>query len=314
VRTEYIDFLGLDDLSIRSHALAYAGYGMACRRVASGADERQFESLRPPDFARGVQSEQQFWYHTMAGSSFVIAGAHFALIDQVIAELLFWAAMKEYGRTFNPYASVLAICADEREGLSEAWHGIAERYEYERQSRSAAPLVLVAASLAADDRKGFVEVSHKTLSLTESASGTRTGRLGLPLRLYRTLLEDITDASNAPRTKPPQSLVSLYRRAGEQIDSARADAFHWKHLHSGVLPVEPELLAAGLVFVRYRSRSTKGVRRSGTGLKPNSFERLFFDLCLSFASLPPSRREHVDVPDQYKNTLIAELASERSLS
>jgi hypothetical protein len=65
--------------------------------------------------------------------------------------------------------------------------------------------------------------------------------------------------------------VSLYRRAGEQIDSARADAFHWKHLHSGVLPVEPELLAAGLVFVRYRSRSTRPVRGKSAGLKAKFF-------------------------------------------
>jgi hypothetical protein len=314
VKTGYIDFLGLDDSAVRSHALAYAGYGMACRRVASGDDEMHSKSLSPPDFARGGKSERQFWYHTMAGSSFVIAGAHFALVEPVIAELLFWAAMNEYGRTSNPYASVLALCADERQGLSEAWRGMAEQYEHERRSRSAAPLVLVAASLAADDGKQFVEVIHKTLSLTESASGARTGRLGLPISLYRALLDDITDTSNVPNAKFPPSLASLYRRAGEQIDSARNDAFHWNHLHSGVLPVEPELLAAGLVFVRYRSRSIRGVRRRGAGLKPNSFERLFYDLCLSFASLPPSRREHVDVPDQYKNTLIADLASERSQS
>jgi hypothetical protein len=314
VRMEYIDFLGLDDRAIHSHALAYAGYGMACRHAASGEDERHLNPLQPPDFARGEKSEQQFWFHTMAGSSFVIAGAYFALIDQVIAELLFWAAMKEYGRTSSPYASVLAICADERQGLSQTWQGLAERYEYDRQSRSAAPLVLVAASLAADDRKQFVEVIRRTLSLTEAASGERTGRLGLPLRLYRAVLEDATATSNARNTKPPQSLVSLYQRAGEQFDSARSDAFHWKHLHSGVLPVEPELLAAGLVFVRHRPRSSKRVVGRTAGLKPNSFERMFFDLCLSFASLPPARREHVDIPDQYKNTLIGELASERSRS
>jgi hypothetical protein len=314
VTLEYLNFLGLDDNAVRSHALAYAGYGMACRRVASRSSEMSPTSFQPPDFARGDKSEQRFWYHTMAGSSFVIAGAHFALLDPAVAELLFWAAMTEYARTSNPYASVLALCADERHGLSAAWRGMAEQYEYEAHRHSAAPLVLVAASLAADDGEQFVEVIQKTLSLTEASSGARTGRLGLPIRLYRALLEEITETSDVPQTKLPESLVSLFQRAGEQIDSARTDVFHWSHFLSGVLPVEPELLAAGLVFVRYRSRPNQRVRRRDTGLKPRSFERMFFDLCLSFASLPTSRREHADVPAPYKDTLIAELASERSRS
>lgn len=309
---DYIDFLGLDGGAVRSHALAYAGYGMACRRVASGADEMHSKPLQTPDFARGEKPEQQFWFHTMAGSSFVIAGSHFALFDPAIAELLFWAAMKEYARTSSPYASVLALCANERRGLSETWRGMAEQYEYQGDSSFAAPLVLVAASLAADDRKQFVEVIHKTLSLTETSSGARTGRLGLPVRLYRALLEDVTD-STLPKTKLPQSLVSFYQRAGEQIDSARSDVFHWSHLHSGVLPVEPELLAAGLVFVRDQSRVTNRRRRVGVGLQPSSFERVFFDLCLSFARLS-RRQERADVPAPYKNTLIEELVSERSRS
>jgi hypothetical protein len=311
---EYLDFLRLNESAVRSHALAYAGYGMACRRAASRSDEMHSSYFQSPHFARGERSEQQFWFHTMAGSSFVIAGAHFALLDPAIAELLFWAAMKEYARTANPYASVLALCADERRGLSEAWRGMAEQYEYETHRHSAAPLVLVAASLAADDGKEFVEVAHKTLFLTEASSGARTGRLGLPIRLYRALLEDIMNTSELAQTKLPPSLASLFQRAGEQIDSARTDVFHWTHLHSGVLPVEPELLAAGLVFVRYRSRAIKRVRSGDAGLKPRSFERMFFDLCLSFASLPTTRREHAEVPDPYKSTLIAELASERSRS
>ena len=156
-------------------------------------------------------------------------------------------------------------------------------------------------------------MSTTTLLLTETSSGARTGRLGLPVRLYRALLEDVTDAPTLPKNKVPRSLVSFYQRAGEQIDSARDDAFHWSHLHSGVLPVEPELLAAGLVFVRDRSRATKRVRRVDVGLQPSSFERMLFDLCSSFASLP-RRQEHETVPDPYKNTLIADLASERSRS
>jgi hypothetical protein len=45
-------------------------------------------------------------------------------------------------------------------------------------------------------------------------------------------------------------LGRLLNRAGEAVRVAMADPYHWSRLQSGLMPVEPELLAIGRVAYR----------------------------------------------------------------
>jgi hypothetical protein len=83
------------------------------------------------------------------------------------------------------------------------------------------------------------------------------GRAHVPLRAYLQLITSfgIADAfESLPAQEPDAAIRSiadgmedLLTRAAESVEVAMGDRYHWTRLQSGLLPVEPEILAATIL-------------------------------------------------------------------
>jgi hypothetical protein len=82
---------------------------------------------------------------------------------------------------------------------------------------------------------------------------TRVGRIGLPLGAYERALKAVEAAAHggpAPEGPGLWHAALLFERGAEPVAAAMRDRYHWGRLYSTVLPVEPELIAAGLGMLR----------------------------------------------------------------
>jgi len=72
------------------------------------------------------------------------------------------------------------------------------------------------------------------------------GRLPIPLRFYLSVFSTIDQLSTQKAINPIDvvgPMTSYLRRVDELFDAARTDSYHWTRLQSGILPVEPDVLA-----------------------------------------------------------------------
>jgi hypothetical protein len=70
------------------------------------------------------------------------------------------------------------------------------------------------------------------------------GQLRVPLHLYVDLAVGM---ENQPDEMLSSTLPRLLERVGEAVRVAMSDRYHWPRLLSGLMPVEPELLAIGAI-------------------------------------------------------------------
>lgn len=212
------------------------------RRVAEGA-ERFAELLEQPSIDRA--------------STLVLAASCWSLLSVNDATRNFSAAADEYGELGRWYAAPLRICAasPERPAPPPALADGDVPHELDANDVLAALLAahwLFAVGL--DDgsqARGFFGYLSENAALRV----TSVGRLSIPLRHYLAyansldtagVLTKLGSAEDGARTIG-EGLIALLAHAEEPYQAVMADRFHWPRLRSGLLPVEPEMLAVSVL-------------------------------------------------------------------
>jgi hypothetical protein len=122
------------------------------------------------------------------------------------------------------------------------------------------------------------------------------GQLEVPVRCY---LEFARGVALALRSRNSQvlrdSLPQLLQRANEPVRMAMADLHRWQALVTGVMPVEPELLAIGRIAHRTLAPWDENTL-SSLGIPRNSVERVPLWIARLLDEPPASRRPPGDRP------------------
>ena len=100
------------------------------------------------------------------------------------------------------------------------------------------------------------------------------GQLGVPVRLYLEFARGVGGAIRSGDSWPlARSLPQLLQRGTEPVRIAMADQYHWQALATGVMPVEPELLAIGRIAHRTLAPWDEDTL-TNLGIPRNSVERM----------------------------------------
>lgn len=122
------------------------------------------------------------------------------------------------------------------------------------------------------------------------------GQLEVPVRCY---LEFARGVALALHNEDPRvlrySLPQLLQRATEPVRMAMADLHRWQALATGVMPVEPELLAIGRIVYRTIAPWDEHTL-SNLGIPRNSVERVPLWIARVLDEPPASRRPPEDHP------------------
>lgn len=217
------------------------------------------------------------------------AAACWCLVSPARAPAAFAAATRLYERLGHPFAIAAAICAGEQRppavgprqpvppderaygALWVAW-GLASR-------TTSADAALRMLPRAADDREWFP-----------------AGQLEVPIRHYLEFARGVavTLRSGDPRGLAP-SLPRLLQRATEPVRIAMADQYRWQALATGVMPVEPELLAIGRIAHRTLAPWDEDTL-TNLGIPRNSVERMPLWIARVLDEPPASPRRPGDRP------------------
>lgn len=189
------------------------------------------------------------------------AAACWCLVRPAAAPAAFSEARRLYQGLGSPFAIAVAICAGEQElpSVESRQSTAPEDYAYR-----ALWLAWMVAS-----RK----ISPPTIPARER-DWLPVGHLGIPLRLYLNFSRDVGRAIRSGHSRPlASSLPQLLERGIEPLEMAMADRYHWKALATGVMPVEPELLAIGRIVHRALDPWNEDTLTS-LGIPRNSVERM----------------------------------------
>jgi hypothetical protein len=187
----------------------------------------------------------------LAASAFTAAGSYWSLIDLPRARDAFRAATALHWRLGHTFAAITAICAstkrelreEVREPLVSEGEGRAEQLVYQ------ALFQLCRTELGLSPAESLIDRSESLLGIRQDPRPM--GRLGIPVGQYvefATTAIEAAQGSNFARRAFRRTTAAFYRRADEPVRFAMGDSFHWKRLLSTFLPVEPELLAVGVVY------------------------------------------------------------------
>jgi hypothetical protein len=233
------EVLGLDAGSLTRSADAHAGYARVLR-------ERGDEAVRP-------------WM----ASSLVFAAVYRSLVDPAPARREFTQAASAYLEMGMPLAGALAVCAGDDTLVARFLDGMADR-----DVMGGDPIERVTATLAR--RWAGVEVDARGLDRSGMHAALRlvyspAGRTGLPLAAYGRAFDEVQSVAERgwKRGRGGRSLpylVDLLQRAAEPVHAAMADTYHWRRLHSAVLPVEPEIVGACRCILRIWKGSGRTLR------------------------------------------------------
>ncbi len=262
---EYFEAVRLSPELVRNHVVASSGWGRILQlRADAFFAERSREGSRSEGERRETDVEEAPTIkgaraaHS-AASSYLIAAGHAALFEPALAELLFWAASREYLRTGEPrlIGGVLAACTHDEE-LRATWAGIVRRGSPFAPREHLYALLILA---AARERNESDQVLIRWLM--ESLSRLRGGYLTdlfVPASFFIDALEGILDL-DIPGERPARAtataITALLRAYVDQLEVARTVRLSWNTLNSRFLPVSPEVLAILLLAAR-RNRSVVG--------------------------------------------------------
>jgi hypothetical protein len=206
-----------------------------------------------------AHSEQEL---AEAASSMVLAGVYSSLVRPQEAVSNFRRAAHYYRELNLPYRVVVAICGGETEILSQYWSQLREA-----DFRAEAPSdvfygilagCMLALTQGASDRRNTP--NHElsiVLDISQTFQSIPAGRMGLPNALYLSLGRLISENLMRQLVSSPRdyatgiygSVLSAYlTRADEPVGAAMVDNYHWTRLKSGLMPVEPEVIATCIVF------------------------------------------------------------------
>lgn len=257
------EFLRLDHVRVRGMAQAYEGSARTS----------------PPG-----RAEPSKW---RTANDLAIAASFWAAIDVRRATKLFAEASRLYldaafdheGERENATiaatawlmkGTVLALCSGQTNDLVERasyWlreiDEVASTEELFTKMTAASYLEVVKPNL------GFGRIAAGYRERANSLPAHVAGRLGWSLRAYSEISGALANIHADPakettdRTKLQIALVSLCDRINETVRSAQASEYHWQHLYSQLLPVEPDAL---VLCVAYHAAYEK--------LEPSSHGRL----------------------------------------
>lgn len=230
------------------------------------ADDLFLEGEVNAGYADALEASEAREAWPVIASCRLIAASCWALADPRNARAAFRLAARTYRRLGLPYAVILAICAGEREDAGDVLPN-------EQASVSATPDValevllastLLRADLGAHWYPPWIQVWDEWT--VERIEHWRVGRLGLPLRLYANALRRSEEAH--------RGLVVLLERAAEEVRAAQADEYNWQQLRSGMLPLEPEILATCMVALSLYSATGTPAERLRMLLMDHGLSRL----------------------------------------
>lgn len=183
-------------------------------------------------------------YQARAATMKIRAAACWCLVRPARAPAAFSEARLLYAGLRHPFATSAAICAGEQ-APPEVGSPQAMAPEHRAYGtlwlawRVASRMMAVDAALAmlarpAHDRDWFP-----------------AGQLEVPVRLYLEFAKDVALALRSGDSwELARSLPPLLQRGTEPVRMAMADQYRWQALATGVMPVEPELLAIGRIAHR----------------------------------------------------------------
>lgn len=257
--------LHLDPADLRVTAHAADGYGSLLARTSEAGHQARAATMK------------------------IRAAACWCLVSPAHAPAAFTAARQLYEGLGHPFAIAAAICAGEQtppalgsgqpvppddRAYGALW--LAWRLASGMTSSDAAvPLP----ARAADDHEWFP-----------------AGQLEVPVRLY---LEFARGVAVALRSRDPwvlaRSLPQLLQRAAEPVRMAMADLHRWRALATGVMPLEPELLAIGRIAHRTLAPWDEDTL-TRLGIPRNSLERVPLWIARALDGPPPSSRPKGERP------------------
>jgi len=229
---EWLEHLKIDRRDLTALADAYGAYANV---LASAEKNRELLPL--------------------TASSRLLSAVYKALVEPRAARDEFRDAARLYWDLKHPYGSVLAVCAEDSETVLQYWNVAQERGGEERSGTDLLSPVIVSCWLSGhpQHRAEYRGILSRVLERSWGLSAITVGRLRLPLRLYLAAVEEISHSSRNPRT--PNSgrfkhTIAWLERAAEPVAQAMQDRFHWHRVHSGILPIEPEIVATCVGIVR----------------------------------------------------------------
>lgn len=245
--------LGLDKDTAQRLAVCYAGFAVAKRTEAGEllARHPEAEPVSPParwpsERALHARQEQAL---VSAASSFAIAGSLLSLDHPALALAAFRAGAEAYDELGLPYAAVLAVCARHDQILRRHATLVLEAPLGSTRTRDVLSGILVAARMALGEPRGSATLVERMLAESAPLVAYLAGSALLPVKLYRDLLREVWNVASGDAPPMPRATITLLERAAERLEGARANRYHWSRFQSGLLPVEPELIAAMAVAV-----------------------------------------------------------------
>ena len=206
-------------------------------------------------------------HQARAATMKIRAAACWCLVSPARAPAAFAAATRLYERIGHPFAIAAAICAGQQmppeRGSGQPMAPDDQAYDALRLAWSLASGITQAdAALGmlagpADDREWFP-----------------AGQLEVPVRCYLEFARGVALALRSGDSRVLRdSLPQLLQRATEPVRMAMADLHRWQALATGVMPVEPELLAIGRIAHRTLAPWDEHTL-SNLGIPRNSLERM----------------------------------------
>ncbi len=195
----------------------------------------------------------------LGASSLAIAGAHWSLVDASRARTSFSMAAESYRRMKRPYFTVLAICGQHSDLMAMAFHDAMSR-NADDFNGTLDPDVLLYDTLAIlgamtmrSTRLDAAEGLESLLRNSRDYAYEPLGRVGIPAHNYFSLAEAVQlVALGEDRGLDDLHVVlkDFLGRVDDVIGGAMRDRFHWLRLRTGVLPIEPEIVASCLIADR----------------------------------------------------------------
>lgn len=211
-----------------------------------------------------LQSTAEPGAKVRAATMKIRAAGCWCLANPMRAPHVFSEASRLYEDLGHPFAIPAAICAGRQELPSVDWRQSVAPDDWAYRSLWGA-WSTASSKNAAPAAPAMSASGHEWIPV---------GQLGIPVRFY---LDFSRDVNFAVRDRNHQllarSLSQLLQRGTEPLKLAMTDRYHWRRIMSGVMPVEPELLAIGRIAHRALDAWDEDTLTQ-LGLPPSSVERM----------------------------------------
>jgi len=251
--------LRLDARDVRVTAHAADGYGSLLARTSEPGHQARAATMK------------------------IRAAACWCLVSPARAPAAFAAAARLYERMGHPFAIAAAICAGQQ---TPPERGPGPRTAPDDQAYDALRLAWSVASemTPADAASGMLA------GPVDDREWFPAGQLEVPVRCYLEFARGVALAMRSGDSRVlSDSLPQLLQRATEPVRMAMADLHRWQALATGVMPVEPELLAIGRIAHRTLAPWDEH-KLSNLGIPRDSVERVPLWIARVLDEPPASRR------------------------